>query len=85
MPGNGSVPNDGERLKVLADNAGIPELQTFEEDSGKIEAEQDKLRDRLDAVDTADELMDDPFFEDEDEEPTDDLDDEDLRSNRTLH
>lgn len=83
MPGNGSAPSEGDNLKVLAETAGIPELQAFEEDSGKIEAKQNELREKLDAVDEANELLDDPFFEEK--EPTDDLTDEDLRSERTLH
>lgn len=83
MPGNGSAPSEGDRLKVLAETAGIPELEAFEHDSGELEVAQDELRAQLDAVDDTNELLDDPFFEDE--EPTDDLTDEDLRFDRTLH
>ncbi len=85
MPGNGSAPSEGDRLKVLAENAGIPELQAFEEDSGKLEATQDEVRAQLDAADNANELLDDPFFKDKDEKEVDDLTDENLQIKKTLH
>lgn len=75
-------PSDGpDNLKVLADNAGIPELQAFEHDSDRIEVEQDETAERIEAL----ELLADPYFEDRDEEPTDGLTDEDLRFERTVH
>lgn len=83
MAGSEGASVENNYLKELANTSGIPELQAFEHDSDKLEFAQDELRKRLETIEGVDELLDDPLFRDE--EPTDDLTDEDLRSNQTIH
>ncbi len=83
MSGINGPSENNEKLRVLAGNAGIPELEAFEHDSGELEVAQNELRDKLNAVDTTNELLEDPFFGDEEE--ADDLDEEDFRVNKTVH
>ena len=65
MHNDESMPTElDNELVVLAKNAGIPELVTFEHDSGELVAAQEELREKIELLEGVNELLEDPFFQD---------------------
>jgi len=78
MSGHEGQSGADDRLKFLAETAGIPVLRQFEHDSGKLEAKQNDVREKLSLVEDGQRLLDT-------DEPTDDLSDDQLRFHATVH
>lgn len=77
MSGNTANADGDDRLKFLAETAGIPVLEAFEHDSGELEKEQDAVRESLSAIEDGQKLL-------EEDETTDKLTDDELRFKATV-